>query len=94
MDTQSGFRAIRSEVLKQIQLKTNKYETESELLIKALLKGFKVGYVEIEARYGDESSKINRFVDTLRFLRMYVGLVCSKDIYPGASCVTPANENR
>jgi len=31
--------------------------------------------VEIEARYGDESSKINRFVDTLRFLRMYVGLV-------------------
>ena len=75
MDTQSGFRAIRSEVLKRIQLKTNKYETESELLIKALLKGFKVGYVEIEARYGDESSKINRFVDTLRFLRMYVGLV-------------------
>jgi len=74
-DTQSGFRAIRSEVLRKIELKTNKYETESELLIKALLKGFKVGYVDIEARYGDENSKINRFLDTLRFLRMYVRLI-------------------
>ena len=78
-DSQSGYRAYKRGVIEEIDFKSNRFEAESEILIKALLKGKKVGYVSIPARYHDKlRSKINRFVDTLRFLKMYFGLVWKK----------------
>ncbi len=41
-DSQSGFRLIRTEILKEITLVTSRYETELELLIKSCKKGFNV----------------------------------------------------
>jgi glycosyltransferase involved in cell wall biosynthesis len=41
-DSQSGFRLIRAEILKEIPLLTSGYETELELLIKACKRGFNV----------------------------------------------------
>ncbi len=41
-DSQSGFRLIRTEILKEIPLVTSGYEMELELLIKACKKGFDV----------------------------------------------------
>jgi glycosyltransferase involved in cell wall biosynthesis len=41
-DSQSGFRLIRAEILKEIPLVTSGYETELELLIKACKKDFNV----------------------------------------------------
>ena len=41
-DTQCGFRLIKCEVLRKIELKTSKFETESEILIKASRMGFKI----------------------------------------------------
>lgn len=41
-DSQSGFRLIRTEILRQIPLLTSGYETELELLIKACKKDFNV----------------------------------------------------
>jgi glycosyltransferase involved in cell wall biosynthesis len=41
-DSQSGFRLIRTEILKEISLLTSGYETELELLIKACKKDFDV----------------------------------------------------
>jgi len=41
-DSQSGFRLIRAEILKEIPLLTSGYETELELLIKACKKDFNV----------------------------------------------------
>ena len=75
-DTQSGYRGYRLDILKGINLKTNMYETETEILIK-LLKGrkVKIEYVDIPVIYGRENSKIRRVRDTLRFLKMYFGLV-------------------
>ena len=75
-DTQSGFRGYRTEVLKDLSLKTTQYETETELLIK-LLKSHKVkkiDYVSIPVIY-NAKSKINRFKDTMRFLKMYFSLL-------------------
>ncbi|MDI6850468.1 MAG: glycosyltransferase family 2 protein [bacterium] len=78
-DSQSGYRAYRKEVIKDLKFSSNKFEAESELLIKGLLSGKKVGYVNIPANYHEKlRSKINRFVDTLRFLKMYFGLVWKK----------------
>ncbi|PIP21147.1 MAG: hypothetical protein COX40_00940 [Candidatus Omnitrophica bacterium CG23_combo_of_CG06-09_8_20_14_all_40_11] len=68
-DTQCGFRLIKRDVIKNIDLKTRKYETESEILIEASRLGFKIEPVPIKSIYGDEKSQINPFIDTLRFIR-------------------------
>jgi glycosyltransferase involved in cell wall biosynthesis len=67
-DSQCGFRLIKKEVLKSIELKTFKFETESEVLIKASRMGFKIVSVPVKSIYANEKSRINPFVDTLRFL--------------------------
>ncbi|MDI6606461.1 MAG: glycosyltransferase family 2 protein, partial [Candidatus Omnitrophota bacterium] len=41
-DTQCGFRLIKKDVLKKVRLKTSKYETESEILIRAARAGFRI----------------------------------------------------
>jgi len=68
-DTQCGFRLVKKEVLEKINLSTSKYETESEILIKAARLGFKVESVAVATIYSGQKSQINPFVDTLRFLR-------------------------
>lgn len=68
-DTQCGFRLIKKEVLEKLDLTTRKYETESEILIKASRLGFKIESVPIKTVYRGEKSKINPFIDALRFIR-------------------------
>ena len=68
-DSQCGFRLIKREVLKKLDLKSAKYEIESEVLIRAARLGFKIEAVPIKTVYGGEKSKINPFADTLRFIR-------------------------
>ena len=69
-DSQSGFRLISSDVLRAVQLETSRYETESELLIKASKSGFRIISVPIKTIYGQEVSKINPVIDTCRFFRL------------------------
>lgn len=68
-DTQCGFRLIKREVLEKIKLSTSKYETESEILIKAARRGFKIISLPIKTIYDGEVSQINPFADTLRFIK-------------------------
>jgi len=68
-DTQCGFRLITTKVLKSIDLKCNDFEIETEILIKACRKGFRVASVPIQSIYRDEVSKIRPLGDTLRFIR-------------------------
>ncbi len=68
-DTQCGFRLIKKEVLEKINLKTSKYETESEIIIKASRLGFKIESVPIKTIYSGEKSQINLVIDTLRFIK-------------------------
>jgi glycosyltransferase involved in cell wall biosynthesis len=67
-DTQCGFRLIRSRVLEGVHLKSSNYEIESELLLKAARKGFKIESVPVKTVYENEKSRINPFVDTVRFI--------------------------
>ena len=76
-DSQTGYRLIRREVLGKIDLVTSNYETESEILIKAGRKGFKISEIPIRTIYGGESSNINRFTDTLRFIRLVLRIAMS-----------------
>lgn len=67
-DTQSGFRVISARILKNIVLKTKRFETESELLLKALRKRYRLYEFPIETLYGQERSSIAVGPDTLRFI--------------------------
>jgi len=69
-DSQSGYRLIPVPVLKRVRLKSSKYEMESEILIKAARRGFKVGEVPIGTIYEGSRSFINPLVDTGRFIRL------------------------
>jgi len=67
-DSQCGFRLIRTEVLKNISLKTSHYQTESELLIKAGQKRYRITEVPITTLYQNGISFIHPLLDTLRFI--------------------------
>jgi hypothetical protein len=46
-DSQSGFRAIRSSLIKRMKLSSHGYEVESEMLVKALRMGARVTEIPI-----------------------------------------------
>ncbi|NWG27781.1 MAG: glycosyltransferase family 2 protein [Ignavibacteriaceae bacterium] len=70
LDSQCGFRAIRTNVLREIKIKYSGFEAESEILIKAAKKGYKIGFVDIPTIYGDEKSKMKPLQAILGFLKV------------------------
>jgi len=69
-DSQCGFRLIRGEALKGIKLLTSHFDTESEILVKIARKGFRILSIPIKTVYQEEKSKIDPFLDTLRFFKL------------------------
>lgn len=69
-DSQNGYRLVRLAHFGKFPLTTNRYEIESEMIIRAGRAGGKIASVPVETIYGDEKSFINPFIDTGRFLRM------------------------
>lgn len=69
-DFQSGYRLICAEVLRQVHLETERYETESELLIKAGRFGFRIESLPIQTRYGDEVSHIKPLREMWLFTKL------------------------
>ena len=71
-DFQSGFRLIRTEVIKSIELHTERYETESELLIKAGRIGFKIQSIPINTIYNAEVSNIKPLREMWLFTKLLI----------------------
>ncbi len=71
-DSQCGFRLIQTKVLKNIPLKTEHYETETEILIKAVRYGYKLETCPVFIKYGESVSHINRYRDTLKFIKLLI----------------------
>ena len=67
-DTQCGFRLIKTRVLQAMNLECSDFEIETEVLVKASKKGFKVASVGIQSIYNGGVSKIRPVRDTFRFL--------------------------
>ncbi|NIA22616.1 MAG: glycosyltransferase [Proteobacteria bacterium] len=70
MDSQSGFRLFKTKLVPFINLKTNRFEAESEMLIQAGRNGFHIGETPVSTLYGSEKSSINPIIDAFRFIRM------------------------
>jgi glycosyltransferase involved in cell wall biosynthesis len=69
-DSQNGYRLVEAALFGTITFETTRYDTESEILIKASRLGKRIASVSVETIYGEEISKVNPFVDTLRFFRL------------------------
>jgi glycosyltransferase involved in cell wall biosynthesis len=69
-DSQSGYRLISTDVLKNVKLESKKYDLEPEILIKTSRKGFRIDEVPISTIYTGGKSFINPLVDTGRFIKL------------------------
>lgn len=69
-DTQCGFRLIKTDLLKKMDLRSSKYDIDSEVLLEAAKVGGRIDSAPVRTVYNDGKSKINPFIDTLRFMRL------------------------
>ncbi|MBS3907295.1 MAG: glycosyltransferase family 2 protein [Syntrophaceae bacterium] len=73
-DSQSGFRLIRTEILREISLTTTGFEMELELLIKACKSGFGVLSIPINVTWvdGTSSSHFRSVTDTWLVCKLFL----------------------
>jgi glycosyltransferase involved in cell wall biosynthesis len=67
-DSQSGFRLISSSVLSSMVMESEGFEAETEVLIRAALRGFRIGFVPIATIYSDAGSHMTHWQTTKKFL--------------------------
>ena len=77
-DSQNGYRLFRTTCLDGLVLKTTRYDTESEILVRLARRGARIGSAPVSTVYGDEKSSINPFIDTGRFFRLVTILLASR----------------
>lgn len=69
-DVQCGFRTIRADALRMMNLHAQSYEIEVEIILEAWKKGLTIGWVDIPTIYGDETSFLRKIPETIRFLKL------------------------
>jgi glycosyltransferase involved in cell wall biosynthesis len=72
LDSQCGYRAYSASVLKEVSTEYSGFEAESEMLVKATKKGFKIGFVDIPTIYGNEKSKMRPLQAIFGFLKVII----------------------
>ena len=70
LDSQCGFRLFRTRILQDILPTFSGYEAESQILINAARKNYKIGFVKVPTVYGNEESKMNPFQAIAGFIRV------------------------
>lgn len=68
-DTQCGFRLVRLSAWKTLDLRCQRFELESEMLLAFLASGRRVEFIPVQSHYKSEQSKIQPLQDGLRWLR-------------------------
>jgi len=82
-DSHTGYRAIRRDALEKLDLKSDGMEFASEMLIKARAKGLRIAEVPVEYRKRIGKSKLRRFRDGWRHLRLMLLYNPGILMYPG-----------
>jgi len=70
-DSQCGYRLYHASVLKKVESKCRHYEYESDILIKAALGGYSIGFIPVKTIYNNSKSGI-KVMDILRFVKVYL----------------------
>jgi len=69
-DSQSGYRWIGKGVWERLGVAGERFDAETELLINAGHRGFRIAEIPIPTIYRDEESQLHPLWDTLRFLKL------------------------
>jgi len=69
-DTQCGFRMLDRQLIPELLDGGNRFDYETEMLIIASRKGYRIESVPITTVYSDEVSKIHPARDTIRFFKL------------------------
>jgi glycosyltransferase involved in cell wall biosynthesis len=69
-DTQCGFRMLDRQLVPELLEGGNRFDYETEMLIIASRKGYRIESVPITTVYSDEVSKIHPARDTIRFFKL------------------------
>ena len=69
-DSQSGYRAFKRDVIKDILPIETGFEAETEMLIKAASNNFTIGFVDIPTIYNDNESKMKPMAAIFGFLKV------------------------
>lgn len=69
-DTQCGFRMLNRQLVPELLSGGNRFEYETEVLIIASRKGYRIESVPITTVYSDQVSKIHPMRDAVRFLKL------------------------
>ena len=75
LDVQCGFRLIDLDIFSRLDLLTNNYQTESEMMVRAARLQYRIGSIPITTVYNKEKSHISPIIDTIRFVKMAVGFL-------------------
>ncbi len=67
-DSQCGYRLIKTDILKKLDLRTNYYQAETELILEASRKGADFANLPVPTIYNSFESKMNPFTETFRFI--------------------------
>jgi glycosyltransferase involved in cell wall biosynthesis len=67
-DSQCGYRLLSRRVVEHVRFDSDGYEAETEILVRALLMGFKADAVPIRTVYGNERSHMRPWQTTKRFV--------------------------
>ncbi len=70
-DSQCGYRLYKSEVLRKVDSSCRHFDYESDMLLKTVLAGYRVGFIPVKTIYNESVSYI-RIIDILRFIRVYL----------------------
>src|SRR5450432_1274117 len=84
-DTQCGFRMLHRALIPYLREGTSRFDYETEMLILASRRGFRIAPVPISTVYSDEVSSIRPVRDTLRFFKLL-----RRYERPAAGAATPA----
>ncbi len=80
-DSQCGYRLISRRLLESINLESEKFELETEMIIKAVKAGFNIGFLPIVVKYERAfPTHIKRLADTLRWCRKVLELSRTKSL--------------
>jgi glycosyltransferase involved in cell wall biosynthesis len=69
-DTQCGFRMLHRQLIPELLGGSARFDYETEMLIVASRKGFRIASVPISTVYSDEVSSIHPVRDTIRFFKL------------------------
>src|SRR5256885_7938386 len=69
-DTQCGFRLLHRQLIPELLGGSKRFDYETEMLIIASRKGFRIDSVPVSTVYSDEVSSIHPVRDTIRFFKL------------------------